>query len=257
MTTEAETSVPNGAHDTAASDLNPIERIASRMGWVPRDQFKGDEDKWTDAEAYLERSADVMSQLKIDRERDKKKLDQVNKTAQRIIADNYEKAKKQAEADLKSAIKSGDEGQIEEAAKAISDLPTKAELNRAQREFQEKNPWWGTDDDATAYAWGVAERARQQGMDHEEQLEAVEKAVRKKFPELFEDVDPDPGKREPRSEPKPAPVTQGGTRSAAAAPRKKDWPSIPADVRKAAQPMIKAGMCTEESYAKSYWEINA
>ena len=36
-------------------ELTPVEQEALNSGWVPKDQFNGDEHKWVDAAEYLRR----------------------------------------------------------------------------------------------------------------------------------------------------------------------------------------------------------
>lgn len=56
------------------SDEVDYEKEASALGWVPLEKFKGDEDKWVDAETFVERGKHVMPILKKNNERLREEL---------------------------------------------------------------------------------------------------------------------------------------------------------------------------------------
>lgn len=51
-----------------------VEQRAKEMGWVPQEQWKGDPEKWTDAEEYVERGEKVLPILQANNRRQREEL---------------------------------------------------------------------------------------------------------------------------------------------------------------------------------------
>ena len=47
----------------------PVEQEARTLGWVPAEEFKGDPNRWVDAETFVERGHTVMPILRKNNER--------------------------------------------------------------------------------------------------------------------------------------------------------------------------------------------
>src|SRR5690606_35489735 len=65
------------------------EAQAKSMGWVPQDEWKGDPDKWTDAQEYVERGEQVLPILRANNRRlqdDLLTLKNQNGTLQQVLA---------------------------------------------------------------------------------------------------------------------------------------------------------------------------
>ncbi len=45
-------------------ELEPIEQEAHNLGWVPLDQWRGDPEKWTDADTFVKRGKEIMPILR-------------------------------------------------------------------------------------------------------------------------------------------------------------------------------------------------
>ena len=56
---------------------NEAETQARAMGWLPKEQFRGPESSWIDAEAYVERGNNIMPILKANNEKLIQRLSQV------------------------------------------------------------------------------------------------------------------------------------------------------------------------------------
>lgn len=247
MSEEIDDNAPNDVAEHEPKAVSSVERIASSMGWKPKELYKGPEDKWADAETFLERTPDVIKDLR-------EKVDRVNKAAQAVIAKEKQKAIKDAQRMLNEAREQGDIDAAIEAQQALNEAqkPDTYIENRIGR-FREENPWFDNNVEAAAIAEAASNRIASKGGDVDEQIEAAVKAVKKAMPELF-DLDTSSGNPQPKPEPK-VPSMQSGQRSANAEPVKKGWANIPADVRKQAETaFIRKGMLTQEEYAKSYWE---
>lgn len=81
--------------------------------------------------------------------------------------------------------------------------------------WQDRNPWFGQDDEMTAAAYGLHEKLKKTGVviGSDEYYSALDKTMRKRFPEAFEaeEVEEQPSREAPRN--KPATVVAPATRS--------------------------------------------
>ncbi len=247
MTTEADTDAGEPAVDTTAPDVqeNPVERIAAKLGWSPKDQWRGPEEKWVDAENFLTRTPEVLRELKDSNKR-------VIRATQDLINRERVKAIKDAEARYNAAREEGDvdaaieaRAELEEARKPDPSIADK------QATFARENPWFNDNDDAHAIAWAAAERVRLRNGDIDDQFDAAIRAVKKAMPELF---DSNLGERQPKSEPKP-PAMHGGQRTVQAPAPKETWDAMPVNVRNDAEKaFVRTGMLTKDEFAASYWQ---
>lgn len=124
-----------------------IEQEAAQLGWVPRDQFKGDPDKWTDAETFVQRGKEIMPILRKNNERLQNDLAAVkgqlndvqsalneakdameafreyhNETAKNA----YEQAVRDLTEQKRTALREGDADTVIEVDEALADLRSKA-----------------------------------------------------------------------------------------------------------------------------------
>lgn len=140
--------------------MSEIEQQAKEMGWRPKEQFKGDPDKWVDAEEYVERGEHVLPIVRAERDRlraerltDTQKigtLQQQLEATQAIVKGlekNYNESltrqlaeqRKQLKGDLKEAVEDRDtdkEFEIREQLDALTDA--EKEAKRKQEENKDK-----------------------------------------------------------------------------------------------------------------------
>jgi hypothetical protein len=105
-----------------------IEASAREMGWVPKDQFRGGEDKWVDAETFVKRGEEVMPILKSQNKRLHQELDglrgQLSETQELVKAGQ-------------EAITALKESQTEFTKQAVT--RAKSEIRAKLREAREAN----------------------------------------------------------------------------------------------------------------------
>lgn len=220
-----------------------MQEVASELGWAPKEKWKGDIEDWRDADEFLRRTPQMVKAIK-------KQVEAAN----RLAADRIEKiqasARAEAEARIAAAVEAGD---VEAAATAVADrdratqAPDKEVIN-----FAARNDWFNTNKAATRLAIDTAEEIANTGGTVAAQLEAAEKEVRKRFPELFED--------EPEVKPTKAPPSvQGGVqRSTAPVAREKGWNDLPKHIQNGMTPKhLKSFGLTQDEYAKSWFKENA
>lgn len=259
ITDVAGSEAPEGVESKAPVERDEVESkilatLARKQGWSPKEDWKGDPDKWVDAEQFLDNTAAINKALRKQVKDHANQIEGVNRAAQKAI----ETARQRALADLRrehaQAVRDGDE---EAAAAAVEEIvKTAAQTGETPVDkFTKKNPWFGTDTAATKWARAAAQVVADEGGSAQEQLEAAEQAVRDKFPKLFDDAPEDSPSRPASKSP---PALQPGQRATQTAPRAKTWASLPPAVQaQAEKAYVSKGMLTREEYAKTYFEENA
>lgn len=178
-----------------------IEAEARNMGWMPKDQFKGNVDQWVDADEFVERGKHVMPLLLANNKRLQRELltrdekiatlaEQLNgaTTAIQKLEKHYSDANKRAvefakvqlKSELKEARANNDvdaEFEIQEkidqlktaAAKADESAPVKTTSTTSPtvspdfKEWQTRNEWFGTDHKKTKEIVRIGEDLRDEG----------------------------------------------------------------------------------------------
>lgn len=138
---------------------------------------------------------------------------------------------KMAEAQYKEAYDSGDSDKVLEAQKELQAAQIRAmqaqnfqmpalqeqnfevqntyetpqpRVNPKLQSWQERNPWYGQDDEMTAAALGLHEKLKKSGevqIGSDEYYAILDRTIRKRFPENFEEAEVPKAKAEPRTRP--------------------------------------------------------
>lgn len=253
--------------------LSEAEEKAIRLGWVPKDQFKGDPDKWRPAEDFLERGVNMLPLLQRDNEklhrgmsRLEKRLEEQNRTFEEFqkFTENaekraYERARSELESRLDGAIQTADVVAAQQARKELAALENerpkpvekpreddKPKVDPVFKDWMDENPWFNSDPALAGYAtkvFGQLERT-QAGKSHAELLAETKKKVQEKFPEEF-GINP---KREAAASVASPNEGGGSTRK-----KGKTYADLPADAKKACDRFVKTiPGYTVEKYLSSY-----
>jgi hypothetical protein len=229
--------------EPAPSQFDP-EQLARDMGWSPEDEYRGNKESWIPADEFIKRTAKINKAQREKLERMEQSIEKIAATSERVMKDRLAEQKRELERQFEAAVEVGDVRLAKQTQAQISGLEKQADTgpNHADR-FKAENPWFQSNDEATAYAITIAGMEAQKGADPEKQLKAAREAVQKRFPELFPSTSP---ARTP-------PVLQGATR--AVPTRAKQYPS---EVKRAAADMVRRGMVANEAeYYKAYDAENA
>lgn len=223
----AEPAAPTG---NAATE---IEEAAGKGGWLPKDQWTGDPEKWVDAPKFVLRAAEILPQLTADLKDARAEI----RTVKKAVADSakfisaaekraYDQGVAAAQARLDTAAASGDVEGVRNATKEIVDLATDAITTAPAQpattpEFdawKADNSWFGTDRAMTAAAVAIANEAEAEGYKDKALIKETDARIRAKFPQLYTNPNRD----------RAAPVEGGGN-----APRKtgKSFSDMPQDAR--------------------------
>lgn len=159
-----------------APEQPAIEAEALEMGWVPKDRFKGDPEKWRPAEEFVQRGKELLpivnkrlekEQQKVSRLESKldeakaefkAQLDGLKKATREALKTQRDQLKAEYEAKKEKAVETGDTEAYRKAVadetKAMERLADKAEeektetketpkLAEEQKEWFSGNPWFG------------------------------------------------------------------------------------------------------------------
>lgn len=184
------------------AELSPVEQEAIDSGWVPKDQYTGDEHKWVDAPEFLRRGElfkkieDQNRQLKDV----KRALIEMKKLHEGVREVEYKRALETLRAQKKAALEEGDADAVIAVDERI-DL-VKEEQRKLQTEdsyvepqsgeehpefvaWKNKNSWYSTSSPMKAFADALGIELRKEGLSPDRVLKRVEEEVRKEFPHRF------------------------------------------------------------------------
>jgi hypothetical protein len=248
------------AQAAQAPSLSPqidIEARAFRMGWRPKDQYRGPDDKWISADQYIEVATESMPVL---RKTLKTMEDKYDKTERRLaeMADafnvyrefatkaevrSYEKARSELVAERDAAIAQADVSAVKAVDARIAEhettKPTEPKrvdpgaddrpLGPDIKEWIEANPWFNDDPDMRADATDIDNglRIREPTLSIKDRLAKVKIKVQRLYPEKFANT-----RRE-------APSAVGSSNGVA--PRKrneKSYENLPPEAKKACDKFV-------------------
>lgn len=253
--------------ETEANDNAPrdYEAEARAQGWTPKEEFKGDESKFVDAETFVKRADEVMPFLKkqnqalrSEMEQLKKSVKQVNEFATKAEERAYERAMADLKAELAKAVADDDEaaaGKIaDKIAEHAADKPktaptqfTEAQVTRALIDFRDANPWYDEGGKYADYAGLIAAENKDlaQTTPPDEFFRMIGDKVRERYPELDK---PKAERIKPRSAVE-APTNRGSGQ------RGRSFADLPPAAQRAAEKWEKQGLISKADYVKNYeWD---
>lgn len=239
-----------GATEIAAEpEPVTVEGLAGEMGWRPKEEWKGDLDKWKPAHEYMRATVDVNRKLGNRLKGVEDQLARVARTSVSITEREVAKERDRLLQERKDAFDAGDYETFERADQELKVVAAKAPepiIPDETHSFIERNAsWFQKDQEATAWAINRTNELAATGLGHARQLAIVEREAKAMFPEFFEAE---------KSKPKAAPLNAPGSRSAS--PARKGFASLPADAQKAALDFEAKRGINREEYAKIYYEEN-
>jgi hypothetical protein len=236
-----------------AAQLSEVEQLAQEMGWKPAKEYTGAPERWKPAKDYVLAEREFARTMKSTIRNLNDKIERLAETSSKQTERALRRQAEEINGRFTDAVKAGDAKTAAEAAKEMRELEreTQAPSKGADADFARDNPWYGKDEDATAYAVAISQREAAKGASVQAQLEAASAGVRKRFPELFED----------RPAPKPQPGVNAPSSRAVGRPAAKTFADLPAEAKQAAQRYAdlykqRFGAKVEDSladYAKDYF----
>lgn len=271
LDTPAATAAPDSAAEAAAERAE-----ASRRGWVPKDKYTGDPDKWVDAKTYNERGRNFNKKLQEELALQKAEVERLKQTtaAFKKFTDEQMAAK---EAELAAtvtelrklrlqAIREDDDDTAlavedkldavrkeqaaivaaKEAEAAAAKSPQQdPQLTAEYKQWASENPWFESDPVLQAITITVGQQLRAKGDKTEgmEFFKRVEQIVREDFPQKFEQDAP----RKPRN---PVESSRSSTSSRTSG---KTEANLPAADREIMNDLVAEGLTTKEKFLENYF----
>lgn len=227
-----------------------VETAARSAGWAPKEDWRGEDDKeWVDAPTFVAQRLEKAQTLGKEVKRLRRTVETTTRVAERTIEQQRAAALEQARREVRQAVAENDTEAAEKALDRVKDISAER-VDPAMTQFVDRNAdWFNVDEEATAYAVSIAQVHANRGATAQKQTEEVEKAVRKRFPELFSDDEP-----KPRA-PVKAPTLGAGTRVATPRKGKLTLADLPREAQEAAR-RFKAKGVSEQQFLENWEEEN-
>jgi hypothetical protein len=262
-----DTQVDNQQQQEATSNV-AAEQEARKFGWVPKEDYKGNESDWKDAETFLARGKEINGFLRRDLEKIKQaheaELSEIRETMEQFRKyhnETEERAYKRALQDLKAekakAIEVGDGKKVVEIDEQMANLREAQVKPEPKKETKVDNTWndWVDDNEwyeDNAEAMEIADRIgrklarRNPTLKGRPFLDEITKLVKEQHPDLFEN--PNRGSTKVGS-------NSDSRKNSAGDKKKKSFSDLPVEAQQACNKFVKQGLMTQEQYLNEYdWE---
>lgn len=268
--------------EVVQTENSGTEKEARLFGWVSKDEFRGNEAEWVDAESFVKRGKEINPILRKNNELLMKKFEDKVKEIDSIKAsledfksfqkESYERKqtdlqnqiaelkdkKKEAIAegngdlvvnidDQLDDIKEAQRTAKEQAKVATSQQPVSLPNDPELQSWVERNDWFGKDTEMTDVSNGLGASVRRQfpNLSSHEFLLKLDEKIAEYFPDKVS------GGR-----PKGSSVDAGGDVRGGGSTGKKSYASLPADAKLACDKFVKAGLFkSKQDYVDLYsWD---
>lgn len=162
---------------------------ARQLGWVPQEEFRGDQSRWVDADSFVKRGHEVMPILKANNARlmgevtslkatlteATQAIAQLRETSEEITRERVAAAKASVISQLKQAKEAGDVDAEMALTDQLTDIRAAEKVDKAKPAAPEapaidpaftswaarpENSWFGSDRRRTSLAMGIAQELR-------------------------------------------------------------------------------------------------
>ena len=267
-----------------APEATQHETEARSQGWVAKEEFRGSENDWVDAETFVRRGREIMPILRKNNEKLLKELGEAKKDAEEARQaarefreyqkEQFERKGKELESQLeqlkvakRDAINEGSGDRVLAIDDAMDDikeqrLQAKEDLKAAElkakevpqvttdpilNEWMDKNEWFGKDARLTGMANGLGVELRRENpsLQGKAFLEKLDLELAEMIPAKF-------GKKTAFN---PMEGSTNGTARPSVSSGKKSYNNLPSDAKSACDKFVKQGLMTKEQYVAEYsWD---
>lgn len=250
-----------GAAGDATADA---EARARSLGWVPKEEFRGDPDTWRSAEEFIKHGEETLPILRENIKKLHTKLDEQGRVIKNFAEHHkkteeraYNQALKKLQEERRDAVDKGDTARFEEIDGEIKELEeTKASDPAGDKgdkkagqpgfaEWKNDNSWYDDDIEMSMYADQVGSYFASHNPDLPpgEIFSIVTKEVKAKFPHRFKN--PRRGNPSTVETGSPAPGEGGG--------KGRSYADLPPEAKATCNDFVKQGLLTKEQYVKDYF----
>lgn len=248
------------------TDERDYEEEARSRGWTPKDEFKGDETRWIDAETFVKNAETKMPLLTKENKQLKDKIEYLERTVKKLTKAEqmaYSNAIEDLKAKQREAVEYGDvkahdaiSEKIDKLRADMTDDAPPEDPKAAFVEFREANEWYDlgglpgatdTERRARALADRVADKFTAQGMQQEPGMTPakffakVAEEVREQLPML----DAKPARQKPQSD-------VAGTTRPGAARSAKNGANLPTEAKAQAKRFFERGIIKAKDVNEAY-----
>jgi hypothetical protein len=235
-----------------------FEAEASEQGWTDKEGWKGPEEKWTDAQTFVERGEKIAGILKGKVERLEGKVDNLTESNRKFgeyhkqtLETQRQKSAERIqtlEGELSQAVTDGDGANYTRLNREIESLKTDTpppsdagEWNQLAQSWASDNQWYNTNSKLQAFTDGISDRLRGEGYNGQAYFSELTRQVKENFPEEFTN----PNKSKANG------VEAGGQRSTDNS-KAKTYDALPADAKLACDDFVSQGFMTQAEYVKQF-----
>lgn len=243
------------AVETAPEPTEAVESKARRLGWRPKEEFKGDEGRWVDADTFVKRGEEILPIVQANNKALEKEIKGLKATLKEF-ADNYTRVEQRAyatalrdlEARQAQAVEDNDVQAVRQITREMADLnkevrdpePATPTEDPLLTDWKDDNPWFGQDAIMRGAAVEIVNELIADGVtDLGRQLRAVDKRMREAFPQKFGNA----------RRAAPQTVEGGVSRARTGAKTIND---LPPEARATALRWERQGLMTVAQYVKDY-----
>lgn len=250
-------------NDGEEPEVNEYEDRAKTMGWVPKEEFRGDEARWTDAESFVKTAE---SRLPVMKENYNRLETKYNQQAEEIkkLKDyqshmgkvQYERAMSDLQAKQKEAVENADAESFEQIEKQKQELQSDYSPKESTpqvmpevAEWKAKNAWFDTNPQLQKEALAIEQQIlAQESLDMMDDPLKQPMTVGQRLDEVTNVI------REKYAKKRPTPPKTADTRQTSPKTKlKKSWGDIAPEHKAAAEAQVKAGIVTKDEYIKDYF----
>ena len=236
---------------------------AKMMGHIPKEEFRGDPEKWVPADKYAENLMPILrsqlgkyeteiSSLKSTLEAQRKTTEKILKMSEKSQKIAYEQAKKDIMREQAQAVSDGDVEKWQKLEEKKESLPQPEVIvaeepkNPIYDQWAAQNSWINEpDSDMAIFAnsYGPIVQEKYPNISYPELLKKVEEKVKEVFPQKFSN----PNRQNQTVVDTGAPTTPSKS--------KKTYNNLPADAKALCDQNVKDGLYkTKEEWVKVYYE---
>lgn len=230
-------------------ELSPVHQEAVSAGWVPKEEFHGDQEKWVDAPEFLRRG-ELFSKIESQSREIKdvrRALVEMKKLHASVREVEYARALDTLKAQKKNALEEGDADAVIAADERIDlvreqqrqlqfepvDIPQSGDQHPEFVAWTAKNAWYTNNNPMRAFADALGQELSANGLNPSQVLKKVEEEVRKEFPNKFQNP------RQARPSSVEGSTPKGGSGASM---------SLSADERRVMNTFVRQGVMTEAAY---------
>ncbi len=241
---EPEAVPAEGEAEAQTNDADdPIAKLATEIGWTPKDQFKGDPEKWKPADQFIRDGREIQHSMSRELKEVKETVSNMARVSETLMEQQLRERDAYWQAKQEEAFENGDRDAFKVAEREREKLTTAAPSGPSPevKSFAERNAWFRKDPIATNFAVQVCELNKNLPVD--EQLRLAETEVRKRFPEHF----PAPAKAAPTVS---APASRGGGKPAG----RTTFNDMPVEAQKMAIHLEETRGVSRDKYVASWFK---